>query len=82
MQNAILVLNAGSSSLKFSVFELLSDSTLSQKITGQVEGIGTAPHLKVKDNNGQTLIDVNWQLAEVANHVQACLLYTSPSPRD
>ena len=71
MQNAILVLNAGSSSLKFSVFELLSDSTLSQKITGQVEGIGTAPHLKVKDNNGQTLIDVNWQLAEVANHVQA-----------
>ena len=71
MQNAILVLNAGSSSLKFSVFERLSDSTLSQKITGQVEGIGTAPHLKVKDNNGQTLIDVNWQLAEVANHVQA-----------
>jgi acetate kinase len=71
MQNAILVLNAGSSSLKFSVFDLLSDSKLSQKITGQVEGIGTAPHLKVKNNNGQTLIDVHWQLAEVTNHAQA-----------
>jgi acetate kinase len=69
--NAILVLNAGSSSLKFSVFELRSDKTLSQKITGQVEGIGTAPHLKVKDADGQTISDVHSQNTEIANHAQA-----------
>ncbi|MDP3839187.1 MAG: acetate/propionate family kinase [Methylococcales bacterium] len=71
MENAILVLNAGSSSLKFSVFDLLSAGQLRQSITGQVEGIGTAPHLKAKDGNGQNFIDVHWQTTEVANHAQA-----------
>lgn len=71
MQNSILVLNAGSSSLKFSVFDCLNDGQLNQKITGQVEGIGTAPHLKVKDGNGQRIIDVHWQTTEIANHAQA-----------
>lgn len=40
---AILVLNAGSSSIKFSVYE----PDLSPGPHGQVEGIGTAPRLKV-----------------------------------
>jgi len=71
MENSILVLNAGSSSLKFSVFNLLGADQLSQKVTGQVEGIGTAPHLKAKNDHEQTLIDVHWQTSEVANHAQA-----------
>jgi acetate kinase len=84
--NAILVLNAGSSSLKFSVFELRSDKTLSQKITGQVEGIGTAPRLKVKDADRQTISDVPSQIADVANHAQAlqqitAFLHTNNSNR-
>jgi acetate kinase len=71
MQNSILVLNAGSSSLKFSVFECLNNGQLNQKVIGQVEGIGIAPHLKVKDSDGQSIVDVHWQTSEVANHVQA-----------
>lgn len=38
---AILVLNAGSSSLKFAVFE----PTLAERLRGQVSGIGTSPRL-------------------------------------
>jgi len=71
MKHSILVLNAGSSSLKFSVFDLLGDGQLRQSITGQVEGIGTAPHLKAKDDRQQNLIDIHWHTNEVANHAQA-----------
>ncbi len=70
MCDAILVLNAGSSSLKFSVFELLGEQ-LSPKITGQVEGIGTAPSLKAKDGAGKILIDGLSETSEIANHIQA-----------
>lgn len=46
MSNAILVLNAGSSSLKFSVFQTeAGDHALIAH--GQVEGIGTKPHFVV-----------------------------------
>jgi acetate kinase len=71
MKHSILVLNAGSSSLKFSVFDLLGDEKLRQSIIGQVEGIGTAPHLKAKDDQQQNLIDIHWHTNEVANHAQA-----------
>ena len=72
MPNAILVLNAGSSSLKFSVFEL-DNVELTSIITGQIESIGTAPRLKAKDGTGQVLIDKTWQPTEIANHAQARL---------
>ncbi|MSP28828.1 MAG: hypothetical protein EXR80_10700 [Methylococcales bacterium] len=71
MENSILVLNAGSSSLKFSVFDLLSDGQLNQQVTGQVEGIGTAPHFKVKNGDGQVIADTHWQTTDIANHAQA-----------
>ncbi len=71
MENSILVLNAGSSSLKFSVFDLLSNERLVQRVIGQVEGIGTALHLKVKNGDGQSITNVHWQTTEVANHAQA-----------
>ena len=71
MANSILVLNAGSSSLKFSVFTLLSDKPLSASATGQLEGIGTAPHLKIKTGDGSVILDRQWQTSEVANHAQA-----------
>jgi acetate kinase len=70
MSHSILVLNAGSSSLKFSVFAL-QDEQLQASTTGQVEGIGTAPHLKVKDGAGRVLLDVQWHITDVTNHVQA-----------
>jgi acetate kinase len=44
MSKHILVLNAGSSSLKFAAFDV---SNLTEKVRGQVSGIGTAPKLEV-----------------------------------
>ncbi len=57
MHRPILVLNAGSSSLKFSVYETGDDRGLRAEVHGQVEGIGTASRLQASNTEGQTLID-------------------------
>ena len=57
MREPILVINAGSSSIKFSVFETAADRSLSAGAHGQVEGIGTSPHLEVSDPHGNQLVD-------------------------
>jgi len=48
--DAVLVLNAGSSSLKFALFELHAD--LTRLAGGQIEGLGGAPHFIAKDASG------------------------------
>ena len=55
--DAIAVLNAGSSSLKFSVF---TARIFRHLFHGQIEGIGTAPHLKVCNVRGEVLFDEQW----------------------
>ena len=57
MRESILVVNAGSSSIKFSIFETSADRSLSAGAHGQVEGIGTSPHLEVSDPHGTKLAD-------------------------
>jgi len=57
MSDAIIVLNAGSSSLKFSVYAVL-DQELSLEARGQIEGLETSPHFKAKDREGKLLADV------------------------
>jgi acetate kinase len=52
-----LVLNAGSSSLKFCVFRRSEGEGWSLETRGQIEGIGTSPHLKAKDGEGNVLHD-------------------------
>lgn len=47
-----LVLNAGSSSLKFCVYQRPAGQSWRLEARGQIEGIGTAPQLSVKDANG------------------------------
>jgi acetate kinase len=39
---------------------------------GQIEGLGTAPRLKVKDGAGERIADEQWDKSEVAGHAQAC----------
>jgi acetate kinase len=56
---AILTLNAGSSSLKFAVFAS-ADGGLEQIAHGQVEGIATAPHLIAKNADGAILAEHRW----------------------
>ena len=57
MREPILVINAGSSSIKFSVFETAPDRSLLAGAHGQVEGIGTSAHLEVADARGVKLAD-------------------------
>lgn len=47
-----LVLNVGSSSLKFCVFRRPADNEWAVDARGQIEGIGTSPRLSVKDGAG------------------------------
>lgn len=58
MSDAIIVLNAGSSSLKFSVYSVL-ERELHLEVRGQIEGLGTSPHFKAKDGQGIVLADVD-----------------------
>jgi acetate kinase len=60
MPDAVLTINAGSSSLKFSVYRIAEDDRPSLSAKGQVEGIGTSPHLIAEDAEGQTLVDRRW----------------------
>jgi acetate kinase len=53
MRDPILVLNTGSSSLKFSLFEATKERSLTQCVHGQVEGIGADAQLRVTDANGR-----------------------------
>jgi len=56
MNDYALVLNAGSSSLKFCVFWRPADDwRLASR--GQIAGIGTAPRISAKDCDGRTLIE-------------------------
>src|SRR6266850_8511938 len=58
MDDYALVLNAGSSSLKFCVFERPSKGGAWRlEARGQIEGIGTSPRLTVKDTEGAPLAD-------------------------
>ncbi|HEX4378100.1 MAG TPA: acetate/propionate family kinase [Steroidobacteraceae bacterium] len=57
MQEPVLTINAGSSSLKFSLFETSDDRTLKLKLAGEVEEIGKAAHLKVTDDQRRALAD-------------------------
>ncbi len=44
--DAILILNAGSSSLKFQVFGIDGSSRLQRQVKGQIDGVGTSPRLR------------------------------------
>ncbi|MBK8120363.1 MAG: acetate/propionate family kinase [Sulfuritalea sp.] len=59
MSDAILVLNAGSSSIKFSLF-LERGESLELLLGGQLEGLYTAPRFKAKNAAGAVLGDKQW----------------------
>lgn len=59
MHDYALILNAGSSSLKFSVFRHAENQPWEIASRGQIEGIGTAPRFSAKDASGKSLADVS-----------------------
>ncbi len=67
MDDFALVLNAGSSSLKFCVYHRPEGGDWRLEARGQIEGIGTAPHLSAKGADGQKLVDERYDATEVNN---------------
>src|SRR5689334_20080566 len=64
--DAILVVNAGSSSLKFQVFALKgSGGELDCLVKGQIDGVGTRPRLKAEGADKKTLIDQTYDADKI-----------------
>jgi acetate kinase len=63
----ILVFNAGSSSLKFSLFRGSSAQNLKADIHGLIDGIGAEPHTKIRDAAGSVLLDSALDPSKVKN---------------
>src|SRR5262245_17708589 len=59
MTDAILVINAGSSSIKFSHFRAKGDE-LALAFRGQIEGLFTSPHFIAKDAAGKLAGEKSW----------------------
>ncbi|WBL82461.1 acetate/propionate family kinase [Bradyrhizobium xenonodulans] len=55
--DTILVVNAGSSSVKFQVFVVEGEGRLLRMIKGQVEGIGSRPRLRANGSGGDPMAD-------------------------
>jgi len=67
MADTILVVNAGSSSIKFALFELGDGRVLRRVTTGQMDGIGTEPRLRVRDAQGRAVADEKYSTGEVGD---------------
>jgi acetate kinase len=58
MSDTILVINAGSSSIKFELFDVGSGDALERRFEGQIDGIGgDKARLVAKDGGGRTIAD-------------------------
>ena len=65
MTETILVLNSGSSSIKFQLFAVSARERLERRMKGLIEGIGTRPRFTAKGATGDSLVDETWPAAEV-----------------
>jgi len=58
VDDCIVVVNAGSSSIKFALHDALSPFDVRWR--GLIEGIGTGPHLRLRDAAGATKLERRW----------------------
>ena len=68
MQGCISVVNSGSSSIKFSLFDNVETEDLRLVFGGQVEGIGVAPRFKARNDQGETIEEKTWEHGPDVNH--------------
>ena len=59
MSDAILTLNAGSSSLKFALFDI-ANATVRLSVKGEAEKLDSTPHFIAEDAGGKSLADESW----------------------
>jgi len=67
MADAIAVLNAGSSSIKFSLFVIRNDHA-EVLVRGQIEGIYTTPRFIAKDGQGTLMAEKSWPVGTKLGH--------------
>ena len=79
--DTILVVNAGSSSVKFQVFAVDSEGRLSRQIKGQLDGIGSRPRLRATGVSGDKLADRAYPIENVQD-VPAALRMAAEWLRD
>jgi acetate kinase len=69
----LIVLNAGSSSLKFQVFDVLDGAEPRLVWKGLYEGLGGPAHFLVKDAGGALLDELNWSSGDRFGHEDALM---------
>ena len=79
--DTILVVNAGSSSVKFQIFAVDGDGRLQRQLKGQMDGIGSRPRLRATGAKGDTLADRAYPIEAVAD-VSAGLMVAGAWLRD
>jgi acetate kinase len=79
--DTILVVNAGSSSVKFQVFAVDGDGRLRRQLKGQMDGIGSRPRLRASGASGEKLADRAYPIEAVAD-VPAALQVAADWLRD
>jgi acetate kinase len=65
--DTILVVNAGSSSVKFQVFGVDETNKLVRRVKGLFDGIGTLPRLRAEAGDGTSLVDQSFEPGQVAD---------------
>jgi len=73
MTPVLIVLNAGSSSLKFQVFDVLDGAEPRLVWKGLYEGLGETAHFLVKDTGGSVLDEMTWSSDDRFGHEEALM---------
>jgi acetate kinase len=79
--DTILIVNAGSSSVKFQVFAVEPGDRPACQIKGQMDGIGSRPRLRASTTNGIVLVERTYQ-AETVRDVPTALATAGAWLRD
>ena len=65
--DAVLVVNAGSSSVKFQIFDVELGTEPQRLVKGQLDGIGTQPRLRAEASDGARMIDKSYAADQIAD---------------
>ncbi|MBR0896788.1 acetate/propionate family kinase [Bradyrhizobium tropiciagri] len=65
--DTILVVNAGSSSVKFQIFAVEGEGRLQRQLKGQMDGIGSRPRMRASGSDGAPLADRAYPIEAVVD---------------
>ena len=68
MTGTIAAVNAGSSSIKFTLFTAKTGSELGRLADGAIEGVGTAPRFRARDERGALIAETRWPAGAGRSH--------------